>query len=543
MATKNWTFFTTLLFLLIGSVFSSACFAESYYVRSDGGSLSQCNGLANKGYPGKGKKQNCAWSHPFLALPPGGTPKIKAGDTLNIGSGDYRMGHGAPGTGNCAKEYPWDCFMAAIPSGKDKSNPTRIMGEMTNKQCTNPPVLWGTERSYTIINLNGSSNVELSCLDITDRDNCIEFFNPGNMPCDDCVKACKRDQFPYGNWSYTGIYAEDSNNITLNHLRIHGLSSQGVHAGRLSNWEINNTQILANGMAGWDGDLAGPSANSGTITFRNSEIAWNGCPEDWQTGKPIPESCWGQEAGGYGDGIGLAKSGGTWRFDQVKVHHNSSDGIDLLYLDNTAKVEVSGLKAYSNAGNQLKISGNAEIENSVLISDCASMKAPLMTDGDLCRAQGNTLSISLFANSKVHMSHNTLTGEGDCLIDASCKDESCDGTEKVEIENSLFLGHKDWRSGDQTCLYWYGDGLVTDPFSMSHSLVRDVKNQSCPGDDMLCNEKPGLVNESLENFDGHLEPDSPAINAGTKSKSITKDIEGNTRTKAPDIGAYEWTKK
>ena len=540
MATKNWTFFNTLFFLLMGSIFSSTCFAESYHVRSDGGSLSQCNGLANKAYPGNGKKQDCAWSHPFLALPPGETPKIKAGDTLNIGSGDYRMGYGAPGTGNCSKDYPWDCFMAAIPSGKDASHPTRIIGEMADKQCTNPPVLWGTERSSMIINLKSSSHVELSCLDITDRDNCIEFYNPGNMPCEDCVKACKRDQYPFGNWADTGIYAEDSNNVTLDHLRIHGLSSQGIHAGRLSNWEINNTQILANGMVGWDGDLAGPSSNSGTFTFRNSEIAWNGCPEDWQTGKVIPGSCWGQEAGGYGDGIGLATSGGTWRFYQVEVHHNSSDGIDLLYLDDTAKVEVSGLKAYSNAGNQLKISGSAEIENSVLISDCASMKSPLMKEGDLCRAQGNTLSISLFANSQVHLSHNTLTGEGDCLMIASCKEESCGSPEKIQVENSIFVGHKDWRAGDQTCLYWYGDGLLTDPFTLSHSLVKDVKNKACPGENMLCNEEPGLVNDSMDSFDGHLRSGSSAINAGNPTKSKTKDIEGNLRSKAPDMGAYEW---
>ncbi len=530
----------TLALLLSGLSLSMPSVAKDYYVRSDGGSAQQCNGLSNKSLAEKGENNGCAWNHPFQALPPEGKPKISAGDTLYIGNGSYQMGHGAPGAGSCSSDYPWDCFMPAIPSGKDKLHPTRIVGEMTGKQCVNPPVLWGAERSSRIINLKGASNVEISCLNITDRDNCIEFYNPEKFPCEGCVKACQRDKFPYGNWADTGLYAEDSDNVVLNNLRIHGMASQGIHAGRISNWQINNTQIVANGMVGWDGDLAGPSSNSGTIVFRNTEIAWNGCSEDWKTGQPLPKSCWGQESGGYGDGIGLANSGGTWRFEDVVVHHNSSDGIDLLYLDKTAKVEVSGLKAYANAGNQLKISGSAEIENSVLNSNCSSFKAPLMREGDLCRAQGNTLSISLFSNSKVSLKHSTLTGEGDCLMIASCKDESCNGSEKIQIDSSIFVGHKDWRAGDQTCLYWYGDGLVQDPFSMKYSLINDVKDlNACPGEEMQCDKKPGLVNDSLENFDGHLLPNSRAINSGNPASSTNRDVDGNERKNIPDIGAYE----
>ena len=539
---NNGIFFYGLLIFLTELIFSSCCFADNYFIRQDGGSAQQCNGRVNVAYPGRGKGKDCAWDHPFQALPPGSSPRISSGDTLTISSGEYRMGYGASGAGRCSKDYPWDCFMAAIPSGVDEQHPTRIMGEMKQQHCVNPPMLWGTDRSNRVVNLKDSSYVELSCLDITDKDNCIEFYNPEDMPCDTCVKACRRDRPPYGNWASTGIYAENSNFVTLNQLRIHGLSNDGIHAGRLSHWTINNTQILANGWAGWNGDLGGPSANSGTITFRNSEIAWNGCSEDWKSGKIIPGSCWGQGAGGYGDGIGLAKSGGKWRFEQVQVHHNSSDGIDLLYLDETANVEVSGLMAYANAGNQLKISGNAKVENSVLIGSCRSLKAPLMKEGDLCRARGNTLSLSLFANSQVELNHNTITGEGDCLMIGVCRDESCDGTERVQVKNSLYLGKKDWQEGDQTCLYWYGDDEDSiDPFLLNHNLVLDVKYQACPGKDTLCNGEPGLVNDQLDSFDGHLKHDSQAINNGNSKTSTLRDIEGNRRDKSPDIGAYEKT--
>ena len=33
----------------------------TYYVRSDGGSTDQCNGLADAAYPGSGTNQPCAW--------------------------------------------------------------------------------------------------------------------------------------------------------------------------------------------------------------------------------------------------------------------------------------------------------------------------------------------------------------------------------------------------------------------------------------------------------------------------------------------------
>ena len=69
--------------------------AATYYVRPDGGSPAQCTGLANAPYTGA--SQDCAWDHPFRALPPEGTPRIAGGDTLVIAAGEYMMGYGAPG--------------------------------------------------------------------------------------------------------------------------------------------------------------------------------------------------------------------------------------------------------------------------------------------------------------------------------------------------------------------------------------------------------------------------------------------------------------
>ncbi len=69
----------------------------------------------------------------------------------------------------------------------------------------------------------------------------------------------------------------------------------------------------------------------------------------------------GQQAGGYGDGLGTAGTSGDWIFLDARIHHNTSDGLDLLYLDGSGSVEVLGLIAEGNAGNQLKTAGNARV--------------------------------------------------------------------------------------------------------------------------------------------------------------------------------------
>ena len=74
-------------------------------------------------------------------------------------------------------------------------------------------------------------------------------------------------------------------------------------------------RIAANGWVGFDGDLGSnvkDSANNGTLLFRRVVIAWNGCGETYPGKKP--QGCWGQEAGGYGDGLGTASTGGDWIF-------------------------------------------------------------------------------------------------------------------------------------------------------------------------------------------------------------------------------------
>jgi hypothetical protein len=267
--------------------------AATYYVRTDGGSPQRCTGLADAADPGSGSNRPCAWDHPFRALPPGGTPRMAGGDTLIIAAGSYMMGYGAPGADTCSSDYPWDCHSPPIPSGPGTSTPTRILGVGWDTGCSTPPELWGTERSSRILDLDGSSNVQMACLAVTDHSGCVESHS-GSL-------ACNRDTFPFGTWAPLGMYAADSRSVHLKNLNIHGLGV-GIHAGRLTDWTVEDVRIAGNGWAGWDGDIGPDSSNSGQMVFRRFRVEWNGCAETYPGLQPA--GCWAQTAGGYGDGLG-----------------------------------------------------------------------------------------------------------------------------------------------------------------------------------------------------------------------------------------------
>jgi hypothetical protein len=512
-----------------------------YYVRPDGGSTEQCNGLVNAPYSGSGQGQPCAWDHPFRALPPGGVPRLAGGDTLIIADGEYAMGYGAPGTeGLCEAEGAYACFMPPIPSGPDAAHPTRILGETWDSGCTSPPQLWGTQHADLILNLTDSSNIEIACLEITDHSNCVEFHSGG--------LACERDNYPYGEWASRGLYAEDSANVHLWNLNIHGLASTGIHAGRLTDWTMENVRIAANGWVGWDGDLwEGEDANSGIIRFQRLILEWNGCAEGYPDEQPI--GCWAQEVGGYGDGLGTGLTGGHWIVEDSLIRYNTSDGIDLLYARQPdAFIEIRRTLAEGNAGNQIKTTGSAIIENSIIVGNCGFFDGQPFTytlEGtpsvDNCRALGSALLLAVMQGDQVQVVNNTLTSEGDCLINAECDENgNCDGSESVLIRNNIFVGQTDFLQPDELACLVYEENIPGEPFDVDYSVIDNVKDDMCPGAHDICDAAPGLVNPSIDAFDAHLLADSPAVDAGTSESVPADDFEGLPRDVNPDIGAYEY---
>jgi hypothetical protein len=522
---------------------------STFYIRPDGGSFEQCNGQADEPYQGSGIHQPCAWNHPFQALPPNGTARIAGGSTIIIREGSYKQGYGAPGTQDCDEEASYNCIMAPMPSGSDASHPTRLLGNGWDAGCNNPPILWGSGGAWYVLNLAGSSNVELACLEITDHSSCIEdhlYITGGSE------YTCQRDAPPYGDWAETGLYAEDSANVRLANLNIHGLANTGIQAGRLTDWTIENVRLAGNGLAGWNGDLVGDASNSqnyGMLIFRHWMVEWNGCGETYP-GEQHP-GCWGQEAGGYGDGAGFGGiTGGHYIIEDSAFLHNTSDGLDMLYTRlPDALIEIRRTISEGNAGNQVKVTGAVSIENSIIVSNCAYFHdMPFWNNDDDCRAMGDALVLALQPGGQASVINSTITGEGNCLMIAECTlDKTCNGTEKVYVQNTIFQGQKVfWSPGEDNCFAWFDDEssppLPANPFFVDYSLITGVRFGNvnpCPSAHNLCGVSADIANIGIDSFDAHLLPGSPAINAASPDGAPGVDFDGQPRDSQPDIGADE----
>jgi hypothetical protein len=517
-----------LTFALFALAFAGGASAANYYVRTDGGDAAQCTGTTDAPYSGSGSGQACAWKHPFMALPPGGPARIAGGDTLTIDSGSYMIGLGAPGAVLCHQSWSWDCFMTPVPSGPSATQPTRIVG-----RGTPAPELWGTERTGMVLNLEGSSNVEISNLEITDHESCIDNHCHGGA-CAGEVIRCNRTAAPWGKWAGTGLSARDSKNVTLRDVNIHGMANRGVFAARLTDWTMERLKIRGNGWAGWDGDIPDDDTNAGQIIFRELELSWNGCGEKYPEGTPF--GCWGQSAGGYGDGLGTGATAGHWIIEDSLIHHNTSDGLDLLYMKEGGRVTIRRTWAEGNAGNQLKTKGDSLIENSVVVGNCAYFTGyGNMQAGDHCRALGNALSIGLHATSTATLLNNTITSEGDCIVLSGGGGLGA----SLNLVGNVVVGQTDWRQPWEKSCAHYSDG-GSEKVTWTKNIVFDVKNGSCPLGSVCTS--PLLANAGLAAFDAKLLAGSPAIDKSDAALAPAIDLYRNARPAGagPDIGAVEF---
>ena len=474
-----------------------------FFIRTDGGDATQCTGRADAKYPGSGSARNCAWKHPFIALPPSGAALIAGGDTLLIGSGVYLMGDGG--------------YMQPIPSGTD-SAPTRILG----KPGVAVPKLVGVNGVHRVLNLDGSSNVELGNLEVTDQSDCVHKHSKSAAACTSTMA-----------WTRVGLYARNSRNVWMHDVNIHGMAKNGVNAGGLSDWTIERVKLNRNGSAGWDGNIGTGGSNSGKITMRDIEIGWNGCGERWKTGEPW--ACWAQKTDGYGDGMGTTDTGGQWLIEDAFIHHNTSDGLDLRYMDgaDATHVTLRRIHAVANAGNQVKVRGNSLIENSVLVGHCTYFRGKFfMVDGDHCRAYGSTVLLVMTGNDTAVLRHNTLAGEGDAQVGYA------EGTssDKIYLQNNIVVGFPYYRH--TSVLTMFSGGGAPAAKSFSGNLAWNVR--SCPSGSS-CGHNPKLANMALATFDAEPLSNSPVIDKAMAVPCASLDFRRHSRPAGTpaDIGAIQ----
>ena len=391
--------------------------------------------------------------------------------------------------------------------------------------CSAPPELWATQGSYAVFDLRGGGehDIKIACLELTDHSSCIDNYKPTSNTGG--VVACPKS-YPYGAVGFYGIVVSDFTNLTLENLNIHGFADYGINAGRLAgNTNVSNVTLRANGWGGWSGDLGGSqsSSDSGTLTFTNIVVAWNGCSEAYPATTIV--GCWGQNEGGYGDGFSEAATGGIWIFSNSQFISNTQDGLDLLYADGSGSISMDRLFAWENAGNGIKTAGPATLTNSVVNGYCNNWAGfPIAgnnssgVSGTMCRADGTAvvMEFAKASNETVTLAYNTITGDGDTLFVGGGSDAGVTpgASDVVNMDNNIWLGQTSViprNSGRLTALDWYADGAYAGTVKYGNNVIWNVRNGSCP-EGNLCKD-PRLKNQILEHFNPKPLPGSPAIGA------------------------------
>lgn len=465
-------------------LFPTIANATTRYSRPDGGTAAQCTGTTDAAYPGSGSAQACAHKHPFYTLgwysggseasPTGGQAgTLVGGDTLIIKQGSYQMGNDSNTTGmftNCGANTT-TCKSRPIPSGGGTSAPTRIIG-CSVTGCTGAkstyPELWGSGRVEHVLSVKGSSYVEIKYLNITDHATCGFNHNLYSCGSADINELSAVD----------GILVRFSTGIVLQNDWVHGFYRYGLYGGNVNGLRVSDSNIDVNSMGGWNGDSCDSSTcgQSGVIFFSGStsptstsavaSVDWNGCVESASTpGTPASQGCYGQDQGGYGDGIGTNSSVGTWIFDQVDVSHNTSDGIDLLYLNRSGlsggTVSVKRSRLEGNAGNQMKGPNSMTLEDNVIGGNCGFFKGQSFTKTSFassactnnvcnfnsCRAHGNPIVLAWRNNTtitpKIYSNTITSNGDGAVLIEGP-ETAPCPSGNTIQFKNNTVVGGRVW---------------------------------------------------------------------------------------------------
>jgi len=171
---------------------------QTWYIRLDGGTATQCTGHTNAAYPGTGSGQPCALSHPFWLLQTGLTnatwrTDYLGGDTVQFAdAGPYAIGQGNNGFGTdwfalnfrqCfgSGSVP-DCTLPISPPNGSSGAHTKWLGycvllgtgchQSDGSNLKNPTVFKAAAGPYYLFAIQGVNWFDMQGFDLTQPDSC-----------------------------------------------------------------------------------------------------------------------------------------------------------------------------------------------------------------------------------------------------------------------------------------------------------------------------------------------------------------------------------
>lgn len=473
------------LFWIAFVLFSLPTFADTWYVRPDGGTRfsvnqpnGQCNGTKDAAYPGSGKNQNCAFkdvrylyqdtsyatglhdpNHPYPAwgwIGKGGDTYILRGSIAEHVS--YRIGQESNGTVSwCANGCfgvagdPYGSGMPPPPSGTPSQHTRILGGNYGNCRATTARTqLHGGYAASTVVNMSGASYVDLQCLDITDFSACGRSGQ---------ARQCSHDT-PVDDYTLVGIgWSNTSTHDMLTDIRIHGLAFAGMGGPTGDGVEMHFVDIVGNAGAGWNADANDKKTGVGHMLMQNYNISWNGCAEEYPIVHALPYSdCTDQNNGGYGDGFGTATvdsqpPGWQATFDQGEVAYNTQDGLDALHLTGPgSSMTITHTLAYGNMGQQIKVGGSAgTATNNIIYASCNAMRKPIpgTPEGynthlsDYCRASDSGVVMTVADGATTVFSDNVIYSAAATAVEVEPAFPACEtATCIVRQQRNIFIGFR-----------------------------------------------------------------------------------------------------
>jgi hypothetical protein len=536
---------------------STSPVGQTWFIRPDGGDRKQCTGKADAAYSGSGTMQPCAFKHPhYLFTDEQYGNKawvVEGGDTIIVRGGPYRMGYKGPNPkdywGNCPGD-PYGCSMPPIPSGT-VARPTRLLGE-NYQSCNKKTELFGGYALGVIINLKGSKHIDVECLELTDHSQCTHVG--GGEPKSEVCNSF----YPLSDYAGAGIVTGgETAGVVLKNLDIHGFTSRGIIGAIGGEVTADHVRIAFNGGAGWDFDdgKGTKSASDAMIHASYLTVEWNGCNEEYPIAHAIPViSCFDQDSGGYGDGIGTPDTPLNLTCDHCIFRYNTQDGLDLLHVSGSL-ISITNSIAYGNMGQQWKMGLMRSIvfQNNVTVHNCRRLSAPMPGAPDgynkhlslFCRAAGDGIAFAVNDSGYYVFQDNSFAGYGATSYDISCSG-SCSKA-NIIFQNNLHVGYKDPVGGEPPAVF-YTTGLPRNPFAArNHNIYYNMR--SCPSGAAERCVDPKIVKlpawngeASLDGIDFHLTRTSPARGAGVAVQGLNIDYDGVKRpANSPnDIGAFQF---
>jgi hypothetical protein len=533
--------------------------AHRWFVRTDGGDRKQCTGHADAAYSGKGNAQPCAFKHPYYLFTNDeyGNKQwiVMGGDTVILRGGPYAIGYRGPTPKEFWGSCPGDAFNCGIPSlpSGTPGHPTRFLGENYGK-CSKKTQFVGVHEIFLMMDLSGSKNVDLECLEFTDREQCTRTGSgfpeqegcgaPHNGLRDSAAIGLKTD--------------EKTANLTLRDLDIHGLTGRGIIGAIGGEVDVERVRIAFNGAAGWDFDdgKGTKSSNTASVHATYLTVEWNGCNEEYPIAHPIPVfSCFDQERGGYGDGIGTPDTQLNFSCDHCVFRYNTQDGFDLLHTKGS-EISITNSVSYGNMGQQWKMGAMKRVvfQNNLTVHNCRRMSAAISGAPDkynrylslFCRAEGDGITFLVTSGGTYIYQHNSFAGYGATSYDIGCEGDC--STAKIVYQNNLNIGYKDPASGKLPALFYLSNvpSGAFDP--RDHNVYFNMRG-SCPMkmDEHCWDPKIAGMPEwhgeaSLDGINFHLTSGSQARGAGVANAGPKTDFDGVARPagSAPDIGALQF---